>query len=93
MKNILIVMMICISIGCASEYPGQVDSNDGVQGETGATGVAGATGAQGLPGQSCTVAQNALGALLTCPDGTTALVLHGKHTHSDKKCKKHHDED
>ncbi len=52
----------------------------GEQGTPGTDGVDGQSGVQGptgAPGQSCTVAQYETGALITCPDGTHALVLHG----------------
>lgn len=35
-------------------------------------------GAQGIPGENCTVAQTTIGAVITCPDGSQAVVLHGQ---------------
>ncbi len=103
MKNLILITLLSFT-ACApsTDYPGQLDPQDGVQGVTGNTGAQGAMGAtgaqglQGLPGQSCSVTQNNLGALITCPDGTSALVLHGKQpsTCGHKKSKhNHHHED
>lgn len=41
------------------------------------TGTPGSDGLNGLPGANCTVSQVSNGAIITCPDGTTALVQNG----------------
>lgn len=50
-------------------------------------GKPGRPGANGEDGQSCTVQQLEEGALVTCPDGSFALIEHGK------KCKKEKDDE
>lgn len=51
------------------------------KGERGTAGTAGPQGESGMNGQDgfgCTVEEVEEGALFTCPDGSTALVEHGK---------------
>lgn len=43
----------------------------------GKNGIDGATGPKGDAGGGCTVASGGAGALITCPDGTTAFVPNG----------------
>ena len=78
MKNILTTMIVCIAlIGCSDRY-------DGTNGTNGKDGATGAAGSNGINGTSCTVtsvpandvAPNG-GSLITCPDGTSSLVLNG----------------
>lgn len=70
-------------IGC-----GQVESEGftGDRGPAGVSGVNGVTGATGLAARPCTVKQNTLGALITCPDGSSAIILNGKSCHKKKGC-------
>jgi hypothetical protein len=50
----------------------------GPQGEQGVQGVTGATGPTGANGSSCTVQQANNGAIISCTDGTSVLVLNGR---------------
>jgi len=49
----------------------------GSSGETGEQGPAGDVGPAGMDGASCTVAQLINGAIISCTDGTTALIVNG----------------
>jgi hypothetical protein len=83
MKTIIyaiIAFVIGVNLfGCGSGPQG-LPGGEGPQGEQ---GVAGATG------QSCAVSQTTVGALIQCPDGSSAVVLHGQNGHNgkDAKCK------
>lgn len=59
----------------------------GVDGQNGADGAPGASGADGKDGTSCTVAQIPEGAVITCPDGTSAVIEHGKDAPAHGKVK------
>src|SRR3990167_5157312 len=66
-------------IGCApipDNVPQATDVAQGFTGDRGPAGITGSTGLAGTNGLSCVVKQNDLGVLITCPDGSTALVLH-----------------
>lgn len=54
-------------------------------GADGATGPKGQTGRPGFNGHSCTVMQLEDGAVINCPDGSSAVISNGhahKHTHN-----------
>lgn len=57
----------------------------GQQGPAGDDGLPGEIGPTGAPGVSCTVTQSDLGALIVCPDGTSALIQNQGRT-----CVRHH---
>lgn len=76
-KLILLIICICIT-GCAPK-----------QGDRGLSGINGNNGSNGL---SCTVIKVNTGALLTCPDSSSVLILNGSNNskdndseHGDKK--------
>lgn len=50
---------------------------DGQDGATGAQGIPGSQGEAGADGSSCSVAQVSGGAIITCTDGTSAIILNG----------------
>lgn len=50
-----------------------------------ATGDRGPAGETGQPGQSCTVTKTASGALIACPDGSSAEVLDAVCVHVKKQ--------
>lgn len=52
-----------------------VDGHDGADGQDGA---AGEDGADGVDGTSCSVTEHVDGAMISCPDGTSAFVSNGK---------------
>lgn len=62
--------------------------DDGRNGLDGAQGPQGEKGDAGTPGSPCTVTQTEMGALIQCPDGTAALVLHGRNGADGKDCEK-----
>lgn len=75
MKNKILTAALFLSLAsCAKPLDG-LNGFDGADGVDGAVGATGPTGANGL---SCTVTQGEVGALITCPDGTSALILNGK---------------
>lgn len=67
------IIMLCVMIaGCG----GVISPETGLEGPTGNVGPTGegVTGPTGRSGQSCTVKQNTLGVLITCPDGSSAFI-------------------
>lgn len=71
------VILYCTLLTLASIGCGKPDAQDGVPGPAGQPGVPGPSGA------SCSVSQSEIGALIVCPDGSSAVVLHG-----GKRCRK-----
>jgi hypothetical protein len=84
MKEVILVGLIIGAMACgkAATAPGEsVDvaaiSEPGLQGPT------------GTAGESCTVEQTKSGALIRCPDGSSALLLHGQPVETCKGNGKH----
>lgn len=72
----LLLLSVLTACGRPSEgIPGEPGAQ-GTSGPAGPQGEAG-IGANGQPGASCSVARVEEGALITCPDGTSALVKDG----------------
>lgn len=65
MKNVFLILMVLTLSAC------------GLKGERGKTGLKGDTGAPGADGGSCSVEQLLNGAVITCSNGTTALISNG----------------
>ncbi len=80
MRSILVVAALSILfVGCGTSFE---QGPIGVPGPTGAVGGQGETGQQGSAGSSCTVSEVDGGVLISCPDGTSAVVHHGEnHCH------------
>ncbi len=76
-KLLIGLMIICV-LACAKEHP--IPGVDGLQGAVGATGAT---------SQSCTVTQTSLGVLISCPDGSSGLILHGQNGKDCKRDEKH----
>lgn len=58
-----------------------IEPTQGSSGTAGANGTAGATGPSGVAGAagaSCTVTQLSDGAIIKCPDGSSAIITNGK---------------
>jgi hypothetical protein len=70
MYKCLVAALAMFSLACES-------GRNGAQGEVGLRGPAGASGG------SCSVAQVSNGAVITCDDGTTAVVLNGQDAPTD----------
>ncbi len=68
----LLVLTIILT-GCQAGYDGAA-GNNGRTGAQGIQGVAGQDGAAGQNGLSCSVTSTEAGALITCPDSSSALV-------------------
>ncbi len=76
MREFILVMLIIGAMACGKA------ATEGVNGLQGNDGLVGPTGASGTT-PSCTVTQTSMGALISCPDGSNAVVLHGE---SGKDC-------
>ncbi len=75
--GIFIVFSVFLLIalnGCAASYGTNHNGTNGKNGTNGTNGQDGAAGEQGQAGQPCTVTQTDQGTLVTCPDGSTALI-------------------
>jgi len=68
MLEILIAFMVTLTFSGCQQEPGII---------TGAQGPAGPKGDPGTPGSSCSVSQAANGAVISCQDGSSVLLLNG----------------
>jgi hypothetical protein len=66
-------------------YDGQNGTN-GTNGTNGIDGINGTNGTNGLNGTSCSVSQTSSGGVITCSDGTTAIVKNGLDGKDGKSC-------
>jgi hypothetical protein len=78
MKKLLGILVLA-ALGCAD------DGRNGLNGADGAAGQDGSQGIAGDNGSGCSVTQTKSGAIITCADGSTAVILNGK------DCKKGHE--
>jgi hypothetical protein len=80
MRHLIPLLLLATACGPA-HVPMSARGEQGDPGQIGATGPAGApgpSGPSGAPGQSCSVVQVPEGAVISCPDGTSAVIEHGR---------------
>lgn len=80
-------IMVCCIIGlmaCGKEAASPGEATD-----VAAISLPGLQGPTGEAGGSCTVEQTEAGAVIHCPDGSSALLMHGQTVETCKRGKKH----
>jgi hypothetical protein len=81
MKNIILLLAIVLLAGCAwdvSDGRDGKDGQDGLPGLPGRDGTDGSDGLPGVPGAGCTVSQRVDGSIITCADGSMAIIMNGQ---------------